>query len=62
MIKYIINKIKSWFTPKEEMDPHEVILHPKEPDVPIYDAPSDDHCPKHTRYRKSCPECKEIMV
>ena len=31
-------------------------------DVPIYDAPSDDHCPKHTRYRKSCPECKEIMV
>ena len=62
MIKYIINKIKSWFTPKEEKDPHEVMLHSKEPDVPIYDAPSSDHCPKHTRYRKSCPECRELMV
>ena len=58
MIKYIINKIKSWFTPEEEMDPHEVMLHPKERDVPLY----VDHCPKHTRYRKSCPECKEVVL
>ena len=29
MIKKIIEKIKSWFRPKEQMDPHEVMLHPK---------------------------------
>ena len=37
MIKKIIEKIKSWFRPKEEMDPHEVMLHPKKPDTPVYE-------------------------
>ena len=37
MIKHIINIIKSWFRPKEQMDPHEVMLHPKESDVPVYE-------------------------
>ena len=37
MIKKIINKIKSWFTPKEEVDPHEALyLKEKESDVPVY--------------------------
>ena len=36
MIQHIINIIKGWFTPKEEMDPHEVMLHPKESDTPVY--------------------------
>ena len=36
MIKKIIEKIKSWFRPKEQMDPHEVMLHPKESDTPVY--------------------------
>jgi len=34
MIKKLINIIKNLFTPKEQMDPHEVMLHPKESDVP----------------------------
>ena len=37
MIKKILNTIKEWFTPAEEMDPHEVMLHPEEPDTPIYE-------------------------
>ena len=36
MIQHIINIIKGWFTPKEEMDPHEVMLHSKEPDTKLY--------------------------
>jgi|TARA_R100000322_G_scaffold16664_1_gene9879 hypothetical protein len=61
MIKKIINKIKSWFTSKEEMDPHEVMLHPKKPDVPIYVEKKPEHCSSHLRYRKSCPRCQEIV-
>ena len=62
MIKKIINKIKSWFTPKEEMDPHEVMLHPKESDISIY---SDENgkaikCGTHIRYKKSCSTCREV--
>ena len=41
MIKKIIEKIKSWFRPKEEMDPHEVMLHPKKPDTPVYENEQD---------------------
>ena len=37
MIKKIINIIKSWFTPKEEMDPHaEFYLKEKESDTLIH--------------------------
>ena len=49
MIKKIINKIKSWFTPKEEVDPHEALyLKEKESDVPVYEneqAVKKEHCP-----------------
>jgi hypothetical protein len=38
MIKKIIDKIKSWFKPKEQIDPHEeMYLKPKESDVPVYE-------------------------
>ena len=37
MIKHIINIIKTWFTPKTEIDPHEeLMLHVPEPEIPIY--------------------------
>jgi|TARA_Y100000817_G_C16452762_1_gene365801 hypothetical protein len=51
MIKYIINKIKNLFYP-ERQDPHLV----------LYEEVKPEHCSKHSRFRKSCPECKEIMV
>ena len=41
MIKKIIDKIKSWFRPKEEMDPHEVMLHPEKSDTPVYENEQD---------------------
>jgi len=41
MIKKIINIIKGWFTPKEEIDPHEEMLYPKEPDIPVYKNEED---------------------
>ena len=66
MIKKIINKIKSWFTPKEEMDPHEeLILHVPEPDVPVYkdeNAVKKEHCNSHLRFRKSCKACQEVVA
>ena len=38
MIKHIINIIKGWFSPKEQIDPHEeMYLKPKESDVPVYE-------------------------
>ena len=45
-----------------DMDPHEEMLYPKEPEVPLY---TDENgkavkCGTHNRYKKSCPICKEI--
>ena len=38
MIQHIINIIKGWFAPKQEVDPHEeMYLKPEEPDVPDYE-------------------------
>jgi|TARA_R100001480_G_scaffold62829_2_gene75068 hypothetical protein len=51
MIKKIINIIKNWFTPKEEKDPHLV----------LYEEVKPQHCSGHTRFRKSCPLCQEIV-
>jgi hypothetical protein len=65
MIKHIINIIKSWFTSKEEMDPHEVMLHPEKPDTPIYkneQAVKAEHCPSHLRFRKNCKACQEVVA
>ena len=36
-----------------------------EPDVPVYtENPIDKpkHCSGHTRFRKSCPRCQEIIA
>ena len=41
MIKKIIEKIKSWCRPTEEMDPHEVMLHPEKSDTPVYENEQD---------------------
>ena len=57
MIQHIINIIKGWFTPKEQMDPHEVMLHPKEPEVPIYEEKK--HCSGHEKYVDRCRHCRE---
>ena len=64
MIKWIKNLlckiigIKQCQCP-EDMDEHiEYFTKVPEPEVPVH----LDHCPKHTRYRKSCPDCKELMT
>ena len=48
MIKKIIEKIKSWFTQKEIMDAHEVMLHPR------------GFCSDHNKYKHRCPKCREL--
>ena len=48
MIKKIIEKIKSWFTSKEVMDAHEVMLHPR------------GFCSDHNKYKHRCPKCREL--
>jgi len=66
MMTHFLNWIKNIFRPKrQEMDPHEVMLHPKESDVPVYeneDAVKAEHCSSHNRFRKSCPRCQEIVA
>ena len=54
MIKKLWNKIKSLFTPKQEMDPHEEFYTVvPEPEIPVH----KDHCDGHSRFIKSCPNC-----
>tara|TARA_Y100001951_G_C11137243_1_gene181530 strand:- start:40 stop:252 length:213 start_codon:yes stop_codon:yes gene_type:complete len=66
MIKKIKNFICKLFSVKQcacpEMDPHEEMLYPKEPEVPLY---TDENgkavkCGTHNRYKKSCPICREV--
>jgi len=67
MIKHIINIIKGWFTPKEEIDPHEEMLYPKKSDMKIY-AEIDGklkeikHCKGHRRYRNNCEDCRKATA
>ena len=70
MIKWIKNifckiiGIKQCKCP-EDMDPHEVMLHLKKSDVPVYeneDAVKAEHCSSHNRFRKSCSACQEIIA
>jgi len=62
MIKKLWDKIKSWFTPKQEIDPHdELYTVVPDPDVPVYkDEKAATHCSSHTRFRKSCHVCVEV--
>ena len=68
MIKKIKNFICKLFRIKqckcpEDMDPHEEILYPKEPDIPLYTDVNGKavKCGTHNRYKKSCPICKEVV-
>ena len=62
MIKKIINKIKSWFTPKQEIDEH-IEFYTKVPEPKNLYTDKDGKaikCGTHNRYKKSCPICKEV--
>ena len=69
MIKKIKNFISKLFGIKqcacpEDMDPHELMLYPEEPDTPVYEneeAVKAEHCSGHKRFRKTCPLCLEII-
>ena len=66
MIKKIWNWIKNIFKPKrQEVDEHEELyLHVPEPDTPVYeneDAVKKEHCDRHLRFIKRCPDCIEVI-
>ena len=47
MIKKLWNKIKSWFTPKQEIDEHiEFFTKVPEPEIPVH---TSEHCKDHTK-------------
>ena len=48
MIKYIKNLLKKWFGKKEV----EIVKPQSKP----------EHCITHTRYKKSCKACQEIVA
>ena len=53
------NWIKNLFTPEEQKDPHLVLYEDAaEPEVPVH---KPDHCSPHSRFKKSCPSCKELV-
>ena len=53
------NWIKNLFTPKEQKDPHLVLYEDAaKPEVPVH---KPDHCSTHSRFKKSCPSCKELV-
>ena len=66
MIKKIKNFICKLFGIKqcacpEDMDEHaELYLHVPEPEIPVHEE-KPKHCSGHTRFRKSCPLCQEIV-
>ena len=66
MIKKIIEKIKSWFIPKREIDPHEELyLKTPEPEVPVYKDEKTaikGFCNDHPKYKHRCPKCREAVA
>ena len=52
MIKYIKNLLKKWFGKKEV----EIVKPQPQP------QPKPEHCVTHTRYKKSCKACQEIVA
>ena len=63
MFKKLWNKINNWFTPEEQMDPHEE-LYTKvpEPETPVHiEEPKSNHCTVHTRFRRHCPACAGVV-
>ena len=70
----MIKKIKNFFCKlfgikqcacPEDMDEHEELyLHVPEPDTPVYeneDAVKKEHCDRHLRFIKRCPDCIEVI-
>jgi hypothetical protein len=53
MINKIWNWIKNIFKP-EKQDPHLVLYEEVK-------EPKPEHCPTHLRFKKSCPDCREII-
>ena len=53
MINYIWNKIKNIFKP-EKQDPH-LVLYEEVQESKL------EHCLTHLRFKKSCPDCREII-
>ena len=54
MINKIWNWIKNIFKP-EKQDPHLVLYEEVQ-------KPKPEHCPKHLRFKKSCPDCREVVA
>jgi primosomal protein N' len=54
MISNIWNWIKNIFK-SEKQDPHLVLYEEAQ-------EPKPEHCVKHSRFKKSCPDCKEIIA
>ena len=53
MINKIWNWIKNIFKP-EKQDPHLVLYEEVK-------KPKPEHCATHLRFKKSCPDCREII-
>ena len=53
MIKHFFNWIKTFFN-KEKQDPHLVLYEEVQ-------KPKPEHCATHLRFKKSCPDCREII-
>jgi hypothetical protein len=49
MIKFIKNLFKKWMRIEKKEDP--IVVHEVKP----------EHCVTHSRFRKSCPLCQEIV-
>ena len=46
----------------DDIDEHEELyLHVPEPEIPVHEE-KPKHCSGHTRFRKSCPRCQEIVA
>ena len=50
---------------RQEVDEHEELyLHVPEPDTPVYEneeAVKKEHCDRHLRFIKRCPDCIEVI-
>ena len=54
MINKILNWIKNIFKP-EKQDPHLVLYEEVQ-------KPNPEHCLKHLRFKKGCPDCREVIA
>ena len=68
MIKNLWDKFTSWLfswqKEKEEKDPHLQFYEDElEPEIPIHveTIKKPEHCTTHSRFKKSCLKCQEIV-